>query len=194
MKIHRLAASHRVGPSLWKSQMAALGRKRTCSFSDRCRRDRGTYTAENGDQLTVLHVLHAGGAELPPELPLFTRGSLPDGMSSWILRDTMTSSQNDWLHGAIARMHQLVGGEAAGPFLVDPRSLYTPDTGRTIEGYLISAVQPQQLSSAIGMTEEWLRFQSPIFFHLRRLRSLQLESPLHHRRCSECHLDRSATV
>jgi len=26
MKIHLLAASHGVGPSLWKSQMAALGR------------------------------------------------------------------------------------------------------------------------------------------------------------------------
>jgi hypothetical protein len=28
MKIRRLASSHGVGPSLWKSQMAALGRKK----------------------------------------------------------------------------------------------------------------------------------------------------------------------
>ena len=28
MKIRRLASSHGVGPSLWKSQMAALGRSR----------------------------------------------------------------------------------------------------------------------------------------------------------------------
>ena len=28
MKIRRLASSHGVGPSLWKSQMAALGRGR----------------------------------------------------------------------------------------------------------------------------------------------------------------------
>jgi len=33
MKIRRLASSHGVGPSLWKSQMAALGRNPTKGFA-----------------------------------------------------------------------------------------------------------------------------------------------------------------